>query len=76
MSGEFATERDEKLFNQGYEKGVRDMFLELRETCNRHTTWDKEHKCKCNFRDNNNIDLYPCNIETCPITQKLLKGVK
>jgi len=63
-------------FEAGYEKGVRDMFLELRETCNRHTTWDKEHKCKCNFRDNNNIDLYPCNIETCPIAQKLLKGVK
>ena len=64
MSGGFATERDEKLFNQGYEKGVRDMWEVAKANCYSCTM---EH----GFDNNGN-----CDINTCPIAQKLLKGVK
>lgn len=63
MNDGFATERDEKLFNQDYEKGVRDMWEATRQ--------------KCGYRTVTLCDIGGvCNIETCPIAQKLLKGVK
>ena len=61
---------------EAYEKGIRRSYQEFKENCNRHTMWNEEHKCKCYFRDNNNVELYPCDVKTCPIAEKLLKAVK
>jgi hypothetical protein len=69
MNDGFATERDEKLFNQDYEKGVRDMFDVMQISC------EERYKATCcklvsvKFNDE-------CTFENCPYAQKLLKAVK
>ena len=53
----------EEGIKDGYEKGVRDMWEATRQ--------------KCGYRIVTLCDIGGvCNIETCPIAQKLLKGVK
>ena len=50
-------------FEAGYEKGVRDMWEATRQ--------------KCGYRIATLCDIGGvCNFETCPIAQKLLKGVE
>lgn len=65
-------------FEAGYEKGVRDMWKAIQKHCyelERIITENKKKKewtihefCKPRKRK--------CTFETCPIAQKLLKGVK
>jgi len=52
-----------------YKQGVRDMWEATRYNCYSSTM---EHEGCCSGFDKND----DCDIETCPIAQKLLKGVK
>ena len=62
--------KDKEL--KAYEKGVRDMYYQFRKDCasniSEHT---KEDYCLHEKDTTGN-----CTVETCPIAQKLLKGVK
>lgn len=59
-------------FEAGYEKGVRDMYYEFRKDCASNISeYKKEDSC---FHKKDTTGK--CTLETCPIAQKLLKGVK
>ena len=53
----------------GYEKGVRDMWGITKYNC-RSATMEFDGSCVGFDKDDN------CDIDVCPIAQKLLKGVK
>ena len=69
---DFETIREKEAFEagikDGYEKGVRDMWEATREICR----YGKGYKlCSKTYHE-----LVECISETCPIAEKLLKGVK
>lgn len=62
-------EGKEEGIKDGYEKGVRDMWEALKANCY-STTMEFEGCCVGFDKDGN------CDINNCPIAQKLLKAVK
>jgi hypothetical protein len=62
--------KDKEL--KAYEKGVRDMYYEFRKDCASNISeYKKEDSC---FHRKDTTGK--CTFETCPIAEKLLKGVK
>jgi hypothetical protein len=60
-------EAKEQDYKDGHKKGVRDMWEAGKEKCEGEAYFDGNNSAEC--KDN-------CTFETCPIAQKLLKGVK
>jgi hypothetical protein len=67
-------------FEAGYEKGVRDMWEAMKLRCdenffNENTDMTECHELIFEVAENG-CEHLECTFETCPIAQKLLKGVK
>ena len=60
-------EAKEQDYKDGHKKGVRDMWEAGKEKCEGEAYFDGNNSAEC--KDN-------CTFETCPIAQKLLKGVE
>ena len=73
-------EGKEEGYKSGYKKGVRDMWEAMKLRCDENFFNEENDTTECHelvFEvAENGCEHLECAFETCPIAQKLLKGVK